>query len=93
MAMNDHRNPDGSINGVTAMAEMSGLTPDTVKSLWAEVKANHAKLEACPLHDFEPATPGTRKRRCRNCGGEVGTIEVSWYEAGLRAGADGRLHD
>lgn len=56
--------------------------------LWAEVKANHARLDTCDGHDFEPRTGGLqqRKRRCRRCGGELDCVDAAWYEKGVEHG-------
>ena len=58
-----HRNADGTYNGVAVMADVSGLTQESVKSIWRQVKANAALLDACQRHDFVPAEPGHRSRR------------------------------
>ena len=56
-----------------------------MNAIWQEVKANHAKLEACSRHQFEPLQPGQilTKYRCTACLGEVDAIAKSWYEKGL----------
>jgi hypothetical protein len=84
MSLNDHRNASGTYNGVTAMAEMTGLRASVVSDLWAEVKANGAKLAACPRHNFAPAVaPHPRRRTCEHCGGWVSGTDAHWYERGL----------
>lgn len=87
--MEQHRRPDGTYDGVGVMADLSGLSRQTVQELAAQVKANQARLAACERHDFAPAASGARRRVCRNCGGEADTIAVSWYEDGLRHGRSG----
>lgn len=88
MPVGDHRNPDGTYNGVAVMSAVTRLPQAEVQRLWDEVRANHAKLNACPRHDFEPATEALQRRRiCRACGGWADSVAVSWYERGLRDGA------
>lgn len=36
--MEKHRNPDGTYNGVTAMAELSGLSEEEIKWAWERAK-------------------------------------------------------
>ena len=36
--MEKHRNPDGTYNGVTAMAELSGLSEEEIKWSWERAK-------------------------------------------------------
>lgn len=61
-----------------------------VKKIWEEVKANHAALNACGGHVFEPSefydkesrrVPRTYK--CTKCGGTVDSVRVHWYKLGL----------
>lgn len=82
-----HRNPDGTINGVGVMSDLTGLSQSAIEYIWNDVKANHAKLNACPSHDFDQPQPGQRQRKCKACGGTVGMLEARWYELGLRHGA------
>jgi hypothetical protein len=86
MAIGDHRNPDGTYNGVGVMAEVSGLSRASVEGIWRQVKANAVLLNACTRHDFKPADPGVRSRRCIHCGGSVGLAEARWYELGRAHG-------
>lgn len=90
--MNDkHRNPNGTYNGVSLMAELSGLPQDDIRAIAEQVKANSAKLNACAYHDFEPI-PGTanaagfkQRYRCVHCLGEIDAIAHSWHELGRRS--------
>lgn len=72
------------------LSQATGLTRSTMLEVLAEVKANSAKLDACPRHDFEPV-PGARvvfgqpdRYRCRQCGGEVDRHAYYWHEQGRR---------
>jgi len=86
MSLGDHRNADGTYNGVGVMSEMSGLSRAAVTGIWESVKANQSKLDACAIHNFEPAAPGVKNRTCTECGGEASIVNVLWYERGLRHG-------
>lgn len=86
-----HRNPDGTINGVGVMSEVTGLSQTEVRSLWEQVKANSAKLESCPYHEFiqSPQTAPLRslthqKYICTHCGGEIDRQAYHWHEQGRR---------
>lgn len=64
------------------------LTDGDIKGILAEVRANHARLEGCALHDFQPIEPGKfgTKYSCPHCGGVVDGINASWYKSGLAHG-------
>lgn len=88
MPLNDHRNQDGTYDGPGALGELTGLGRPAMMEIWDGVKANHSLLQSCCGHDFAPAVgPAARKRKCNNCGGDAGIIEVKWYEDGRRHGA------
>lgn len=54
------------------------------KAILVEVKANMAKLESCPRHDFQRNENKLfSKFRCSVCGGTVDSITVHWYKKGL----------
>lgn len=74
-------------NSLDTLGELSGLSKPVMNEILAEVKANHAKLNACPRHDFEPVLPTVALRtrfRCTNCGGEVDHHAWYWHEQGRR---------
>jgi hypothetical protein len=55
--------------------------------IWEYVKENHKKLKSCNLHNFEDITPDRKiykKYKCKNCGGELDGINVSYYHLGLK---------
>ena len=86
-----HRNPDGTVNGVGVMSEITGLEAAEVGRIWEQVKANNARLESCPYHEFEqsPQTAVLRslthqKYVCKHCKGEVDHQQYSWHEKGRR---------
>lgn len=91
MSLDKHRNPNGTYNGVTLMAELTGLGQDEIRAIAEQVKANQAKLDACPWHEFERSTATGMLRSvthqryvCRNCGGEVDHHAHYWHELGRR---------
>lgn len=80
-----HRNKDGSIDGVAALGELTGLGTAEVAKIAGEVKANRARLESCSWHDFEPI-PGCRplrqRYRCVHCAGEIDCNAYVWFTEG-----------
>lgn len=72
------------------LATATGLKRETMVDIAERVKANSAKLAACPRHDFDPV-PGARvvfgkpdQYRCQHCGGEVDRHAYYWHEQGRR---------
>lgn len=69
---------------------MARLSADDLRGIWADVKANHKRLDECPgphEFDFDPnATPLRRKATCRKCGGQLDTTDARWYLKGLEHG-------
>lgn len=45
-----HTNPDGTINGVTYMAEVSGLDPREIKWMWDRM-AHLVRVEKMPANE------------------------------------------
>ena len=87
MALDDHRNPGGTYDGIGAMAEFTRLPRSEVEAIAAQVKANHEKLKGCPWHEFEAlitALPGGGRYRCRHCHGEVDASAYHWHQQGRR---------
>jgi len=82
--MDKHRNPDGTYNGAAVLSDLSGIPQDGVRQIFEQVKANHAKLNACPFHDFAPLGGPRKRYRCQNCGGEVDFHAYHWHEQGRR---------
>jgi hypothetical protein len=65
------------------------VTIDTRK-IWEEVKANRAKLDACPRHRFTGGDTilGLRigqKMTCTVCGGQMELTDVGQYIRGYEA--------
>ena len=60
-----------------------------MKKLWEEVKANHARLRACPgPHDFGALAPlMLAKYTCSKCKGTITGNDRYWYDKGLEHGA------
>lgn len=69
-----------------------GVSRRELMALAAGVKANSAKLQACPYHDFEPVAPAdatlvaklSARYRCRHCGGDVDSSAYHWHQQGRR---------
>ncbi len=72
------------------LGKVSGLGRSEAQRIFAEVKANSAKLNACPRHDFHPMSnspPHRRRFQCTHCQGELTGEHVRWYALGLAHGA------
>lgn len=80
------------------LSELTGVKPSEIDSILLEIKANTAKMESCPLHDFsivldrhtkqplENPSPVQRfgaKFKCVRCGGVVDGLARIWYEKGV----------
>lgn len=90
--IDNHRNPDGTYDGAGVMSEMTGLGRGDVLGILEQVKANNAKLNACPWHEFEQSAQTAplrslthQKYVCRHCGGEIDASAYYWHEQGRRA--------
>lgn len=60
--------------------------------IWKMVKQNHKKLNSCECHNFIDISPDKslgKKYKCKNCSGILDSINVSWYNLGLKHGKDG----
>ena len=80
-------------NVLEALGKASGLDSGEVDRVFEDVKVNHAKLDACDGHDFEPCErigELVRSYRCTRCDGVLDTIMRLWYERGRVHGARGR---
>lgn len=84
-----HRNKDGTIDGVAALGELTGLGTAEVAKIAGVVKANRARLESCGWHEFEnipgEANPLRQRYRCIHCLGEVNSQSWYWHEQGRRS--------
>lgn len=89
--LNDHRNPDGTYDGIGVMSDLTGMPRDRLKQLAESVRANHAALSSCAYHEFEriiqeyEAAWSRQRYRCRHCGGEIDANAYRWHEQGRRA--------
>lgn len=82
-----------SENGAQVLGRISGLSEETVREIWEDVKKNHALLDACERHRFEDMTPGKplgKKYKCSACGGTADAVAVRWYELGFKHGVKSR---
>lgn len=72
------------------LARGTGLSPATIAEVFAEVKANHARLDACPgPHTFTADDERLLKPTytCGTCGGTYHG-GLYWYLRGLRHGIE-----
>jgi hypothetical protein len=74
--MPKHRNFDG---------------PTDFNAIWAEAKANTARLNSCPgPHEFTPVEGAVKmmggKWACAHCHGIVDQIAHQWYQIGRQHG-------
>ncbi|KKN18695.1 hypothetical protein LCGC14_0953110 [marine sediment metagenome] len=80
-------------NAAEVLGKVSGLGSGEVDRIFEEVKANHAKLDACDGHDFEPCErigELVRSYKCMRCFGVLDAVNRRWYECGRVHGAQGR---
>ena len=73
------------------------ITRADSQRIWEEVKANHARLDACEgPHDFKPhprpGRPALPDHKCTKCGGVIDIIALSWYTRGLAHGKLNATH-
>lgn len=75
-------------DSLDTLSAATGIGRASILELWEEVKANHARLDACPRHDFPDPEPGSLGKRyeCRNCRGWTDASAVRWYRDGLKHG-------
>lgn len=65
---------------------MTAKIKTELAELWAQVKANLARLRTCEGHRFPPLTAEFRRKyRCEVCGGEAEVDYVLAYCDGYRA--------
>lgn len=77
-------------DSLDTISSATGLSRLALTEIWADVKANHARLESCARHDFQlvdPAQPLRSKYACTACGGTVHRTEFYWYSRGLAHGS------
>lgn len=82
---------DPKVDGLAVLERVSGIPRDEIRTIAAQVRANHTRLDACKgPHAFVPA-PGApeglrRLHVCRKCAGTI-TDGLRWYLLGLAHGA------
>lgn len=52
-----HRNPNGTVDGIGVLADLAGISQLDTATIWAEAQANGERLRACPYHEFAPILP------------------------------------
>ena len=72
-------------DSLDTISNLTGIPRNEMLSIWEMVKANQAKLNACPRHDLHAVELGKvgTKYECRCCGGQSDASSVHWYEKGL----------
>lgn len=73
------------MNIIDASSKISGLSHETCKSILANVKANHKKLDECigPHYFKREDDKPLSKYICSKCGGHVDAIYKDAYDTGL----------
>jgi hypothetical protein len=66
------------------LSKVSGIPQSEIKTIFAEVQANHKRLESCVgPHDF---IKDGKKFVCLKCNGSIDFVAHSWYQKGLSHG-------
>jgi hypothetical protein len=80
-------------DSLDTLATATSLKREDILAIWADVKANQARLDRCSRHDFAPMDSDPAKRghlgmkyRCKNCQGTIDGIAHGWYQEGLEHG-------
>lgn len=79
-------------DSVDKLSAATGISRESMLSLWDEVKANHQRLESCKRHDFPTTETGRLGLRytCRVCGGWADGHSIVWYLRGVAHGEAAR---
>ena len=73
-------------DGAKLLSDLSGVSRADVLSIWEEVKANRAKLDACARHRFLPVPVKMGdKVTCVVCGGILSLSALDSYVRGYKA--------
>jgi hypothetical protein len=69
---------------IDTLARVTGLTNPEVAKVFAEVKLNRQRLDACKLHAFAPTRDlrGRVHYKCSACGGTIDASAYHWYCCG-----------
>jgi len=72
------------------ISEFTGISRPELRAIAEQVKANHARLDECPWHEFivKPGEEGKvmgKRYVCTVCGGEVDSHAYYWHQDGRRA--------
>lgn len=71
-------------DSVDTIAAGTGLPRGALLGVWAHVKENQRKLDACSAHVFNADGEGLfKKYTCANCGGTADGHAVHWYKVGI----------
>lgn len=91
----NNKTPPQAKSVLEVISDISGVGKKEVNSIFEKVKQNHRKLDNCKTpHEFEPheriggeESKIYRNYKCKKCGGILDSINVSWYERGLKDGS------
>lgn len=78
-------------DSLDTLAAATGLKREEMLDIWANVKSNQRRLDACARHDFAEVDAAPEKRlgrkyRCKNCQGTIDGVAHSWYQHGVEHG-------
>jgi hypothetical protein len=75
-------------DSLDTLSKAVGIRKTDLHKIWADVKANHARLDSCPRHSWEQVDGETKtyaqKYVCTACGGTIDSHAKHWYELGLK---------
>jgi hypothetical protein len=76
---------------IDALSKVSGLSKESMREIFAEVQANHKRLDSCiGPHDFKVISSSNsmqQKYQCTKCQGILDFVSHSWYVKGLMHGS------
>lgn len=78
------------MSAIDKLSAASGIPIDEILKIGESVQRNHAKLNGCDRHEFEPIMPLKpigQHYRCVRCGGEIDHHAYYWHEQGRRKGS------
>jgi hypothetical protein len=80
------QNPDGTYDGAAIVGALTGMSRDEARARFEAIKAQHARTQACLLHELVPTGEQSHRYRCTACGWEPEAGQLLAYEQGLKHG-------